>query len=109
MQGYGPPGTLQDHYAQQHQHPGYPPPPNRDPYGGYPPGPSNHSLPPPPPQHQLPQSNKRTAAQSILNDEDEDEKPNSDTASQSGSGAATTTGTGKAKGGASEFVKKLYR
>ncbi|GAA5903994.1 uncharacterized protein JCM6883_002049 [Sporobolomyces salmoneus] len=114
MQGYPHPGTLQDPYgqAQQQQHV-YPPPPNRDPYGYPTAGPSNHSLPPnaaqPLPPHQgVGGSNKRTAAQSILNDEDEDEKPISDTASQSGA-MGGGSGTGKAKGGASEFVKKLYR
>ncbi|GAA5875268.1 hypothetical protein JCM16303_000563 [Sporobolomyces ruberrimus] len=114
MQGYPHHGALQDPYGQQQQHPAYPP---RDPYG-YPPGPSHptHSLPPPQAQQQQQQQQqqhlaqqqqgtKRTAAQSILNDEDDDEKPNSDTASQSGGGPAT----GKTKGGASEFVKKLYR
>ncbi|GAA5947364.1 hypothetical protein JCM3765_001641 [Sporobolomyces pararoseus] len=114
MQGYSHPNSHQDPYGQsqqqQQQHP-YPPA-NRDPYG-YPPGPSGHSLPPPQSQQQQQQGggggNKRTAAQSILNDEDEDEKPNSDTASQSGGASGGTAATGKVKGGASEFVKKLYR
>ncbi|GAA6011535.1 hypothetical protein JCM11491_004680 [Sporobolomyces phaffii] len=106
MQGYGHPGALQDPYGQQQQH-AYPP---RDPYGGYggPSSGSGHALSQAhqPAQLAQHQGNKRTAAQSILNDEDEDEKPNSDTASQSGGGGAAAA---KTKGGASEFVKKLYR
>ncbi|GAA5926818.1 hypothetical protein JCM10213_002458 [Rhodosporidiobolus nylandii] len=97
---------------------GYPPHPHhhhqqQDPYGGHYPLPhpgdplSQH---PPPQQHHLhhPQEQqqgggKRKAAQAQL-DDDEDEKPGS----EAGSAGQGTTGA-KGKGGASEFVKKLYK
>ncbi|GAA5860701.1 hypothetical protein JCM8547_005507 [Rhodosporidiobolus lusitaniae] len=100
---------------------GYPP---HDVYSGhYPlPHPSNphaeqqqqHQLAPPPPPHQQqpPQEQqgggrKRKAAQAQLEDDDED-KPGSDAASVGGGGGQGATAA-KGKGGASEFVKKLYK
>ncbi|BGP68621.1 Transcription factor SKN7 [Rhodotorula toruloides] len=131
MQGY--PRHPQDSYAHHHhpQHPNphapqhyqQPPPP----HPGY-----GHGMPPQQPQQQQmsdegPGTRKRKAQQAqqqaqqqqqqqlqMQQDDDEDEKPGSDAASASGGpGGATSAaggaGSSKAKGGASEFVKKLYK
>ncbi|BGP23054.1 kinase-regulated stress-responsive transcription factor skn7 [Rhodotorula toruloides] len=124
MQGY--PGHPQDSYAHHHhpQHPNphapqhYQQPPSHPGYG--------HGLPPQQPQQpqvsdEGPGTRKRKAQQAhqqaqlqMQQDDDDDEKPGSDAASaiggpgpaQGGSGGA---GGSKAKGGASDFVKKLYK
>ncbi|GAA5928610.1 hypothetical protein JCM1841_000174 [Sporobolomyces salmonicolor] len=62
--------------------------------------PRNHDLGPDPSTA----GSKRKAQQL---DDDDDEKPNSETASQAG--AAGGGGAAKGKGGASDFVKKLYK
>ncbi|GAA5970940.1 hypothetical protein JCM21900_000678, partial [Sporobolomyces salmonicolor] len=62
--------------------------------------PRNHDLGPDPSTA----GGKRKAQQL---DDDDDEKPNSETASQAG--AAGGGGAAKGKGGASDFVKKLYK
>ncbi|GAA5854775.1 hypothetical protein JCM9279_000941 [Rhodotorula babjevae] len=109
MQHYGQP----DPYSQHHQHPGHP---QQHPYGLAPQ--QHHPGQQQPPHQQLqqqqdldgPGTRKRKAAQmqsGTPGDDDDDEKPGSDAASAGGSaGQAAAKAT---KGGASEFVKKLYK
>ncbi|BGP38228.1 kinase-regulated stress-responsive transcription factor skn7 [Rhodotorula kratochvilovae] len=109
MQPYGHP----DPYAQHHHGHPHPHAAPQHPYGA----PLQHQqLPHPHPQQQLddgPGTRKRKAAQMQsqgLGDDDDDEKPGSDAASAGGSAGQGVQATGgKAKGGASEFVKKLYK